>query len=168
MTESRWIRKWEARGSKGATWTVSQDNEGNFGCSCPVWKFQRQECKHIQEIKGLLEYQKTHGLADTGTEKPKYVLAMVGKPTFNEEKNELLIPLVRFGDMHMEATICHHMLKRGYTMHEIRELRHNTPPGLNAGIIRQYMEVYGEAEYPMKEHQVDLEPAEDLPGPHGR
>lgn len=95
MAESRWVRKWEVQGSKGTTWTVSQDNEGNFGCSCPVWKFRRHECKHIQEIKHQLQYQKAYGLSGTGKDKPRYVLGMVGKPTLREDTNELLIPLIQ-------------------------------------------------------------------------
>jgi len=50
-----WVKKWEVQGSK-SVWIVSQDDEGNYGCSCPVWKFKltegkRTECKHIKKIK---------------------------------------------------------------------------------------------------------------------
>ena len=47
-----WIAKWSVPGSKpGVNWTVAVDNKGEFGCSCPVWKFKRKECKHIIRIK---------------------------------------------------------------------------------------------------------------------
>jgi len=46
-----WITKWSVPGSKGKTWTVAINDSGEFGCSCPVWRFKRQECKHIRKIK---------------------------------------------------------------------------------------------------------------------
>jgi len=30
---------------------VAVDRDGIYGCSCPVWKFKKQECKHIRGIK---------------------------------------------------------------------------------------------------------------------
>ena len=154
LKRQRWVRSWEIQGSKGETWVVSQDREGNFGCSCPVWKFKRSECKHIQEIKGQLEYRKEMGPMGPVNGKPSYVLAMVGRPTLKAETNELLVPLVRIGDIHMEATICHNMLKHGYTMDEIRAIRNIRPDHLNAKKIREYIETYGEASY---ENNADIE-----------
>lgn len=46
-----WINKWQIPGSKGKTWTVAINDRDEFACSCPVWKFRRQECKHIRQIK---------------------------------------------------------------------------------------------------------------------
>jgi len=164
--KTQWVKKWEVQGSKGETWIVSQDREGNFGCSCPVWIYRRHECKHIQEVKGQLEYQRDNGgPMGPEREKPKYILAMVEKPIYNEAANELLIPLVKIGDIHMEATICHHMLKHGYTMDEIRQLRNIKPDHLNAQKIRQYIEAYGEAEYPPRVTHVESEAKEpEMPG----
>jgi hypothetical protein len=51
---TRWVKKWEIQGSKGDIYTVAQDADGNFGCSCPVWKFKREECKHIKQVKDML------------------------------------------------------------------------------------------------------------------
>ena len=167
-SRSKWVKKWEVNGSNDEIWVVSQDREGNFGCSCPVWKFKRHECKHIQEIKGQLAYQRDRGgPMGLNRDKPKYILAMIGKPTFKPATNELLIPLVKIGDLHMEATICHNMLKYGYTMDEIRQIRNIKPDHLNAQKIREYIETYGEAEYPVRKAESD-EPEGQVPSPTGR
>ncbi len=80
--------------------------------------------------------------------KPEYHLANVRKPQFDEKNNRLLIPLVAIPDAHMmEATICYHMLKHGYSMSEIRELRH-LPANWTMQAINAYVEEHGEAEYP--------------------
>ena len=47
---SVWVEKWEVDGSNGKTWVVAKDTDGNYGCSCPVWKFKREECKHIRKV----------------------------------------------------------------------------------------------------------------------
>jgi len=50
-----WVKKWEIEGSNGHIWIVAVDKDGNYGCSCPVWKFKRQECHHIIQIKSNQE-----------------------------------------------------------------------------------------------------------------
>lgn len=51
-TKDRWVKRWEVPKSSGdGNWIVAIDKDGNYGCSCPVWKFKRQECHHILEIK---------------------------------------------------------------------------------------------------------------------
>jgi len=30
---------------------VSETEEGEWQCSCPQWKFRRQECKHIRKVR---------------------------------------------------------------------------------------------------------------------
>jgi hypothetical protein len=48
----KWIKRWEVPSSRStAHWIVAIDADGNYGCSCPVWKFKREECKHIIKIK---------------------------------------------------------------------------------------------------------------------
>lgn len=37
-------------GSKGAVYTVANDN-GSWTCTCPASRWQRGECKHIQQLK---------------------------------------------------------------------------------------------------------------------
>ena len=79
---------------------------------------------------------------------PKYVLAKVLKPTFKEKENELLVPLVELPDLRMmEATICFHLIKHGYTMKQIRLLR-RLPSSWTKKAIEAHIERHGEAEYP--------------------
>jgi len=137
---SRWIKKWNVEGSNGKTWIVSVDKDNEYGCSCPIWKFKRQECHHIKQIK--------NGGGEL-IEKPEYVLATVLKPTYDKENNRLLIPLIGLPDAHlMEATICYYLLKYGYSMSEIRELRNHLPQGWSAKAIINHVETHGEAKYP--------------------
>ena len=52
-----------------------------------------------------------------------------------------------FGALERAATICFHMLKHGYTMGEIREIR-NIPSSWTAKAIIDHVNYHGEAEYP--------------------
>jgi hypothetical protein len=47
----KWIRRWQVTGNSGNLWIVAIDRDGNYGCSCPVWKFHRKECHHIRWVK---------------------------------------------------------------------------------------------------------------------
>lgn len=48
---SKWLYHWQIESSSSdKVWTVAADEDGQFGCDCPVWKFKRQECKHIQHV----------------------------------------------------------------------------------------------------------------------
>lgn len=40
------------------SYIVGIDGKGQWGCSCPQWKFHtpRHDCKHIDEVKGELRY----------------------------------------------------------------------------------------------------------------
>lgn len=47
-----WIRKWSVPRSDGSgTWTVARRKDGSYGCSCPRWRFKREQCKHIAEVQ---------------------------------------------------------------------------------------------------------------------
>jgi len=59
---TKWVKKWQVRGRSGAIWIVAQDVNGNFGCSCPRWKFHREQCHHIDEIIESLD----RGIKTTG------------------------------------------------------------------------------------------------------
>lgn len=139
----RWVKRWEVPKSSGdGNWIVAIDKDGNYGCSCPVWKFRRQECHHIKLIK------MGGGTEANLPEKPEYILASVLKPIFKPESNQLWVPLVAIPDAHMmEATICFYMLKHGYSMGEIREMR-RIPREWTAKAIYGHIEAHGEAEYP--------------------
>ena len=49
-----WVEKWYVIGSTGNEYTVSKSDHGEFGCSCPAWKFNRKHCKHIAQIQQRL------------------------------------------------------------------------------------------------------------------
>ena len=138
---SKWVQKWAVPSSSSdKEYVVAVDKDGNYGCSCPVWKFRRQECHHIQAVKG--------GDGEAVKEKPQYILAVVDKPIYDEKENKLYIPLVGIPDaLMMEATICFYLLKHGYSMGEIREIR-RIPPSWTVRAIKAHIERHGEAEYP--------------------
>lgn len=139
----KWLKRWKVNGSNGNVWTVAIDVNGQYGCSCPVWKFKREECHHIAMVKA------GGGTTDSPKPKPEYVLAAVRKPVLKADSNELLIPLVAIGDpLMMEATICYYLLMNGYSMSEIRELRCHIPSSWSAKAIRAHIATHGEAEYP--------------------
>ena len=141
--KDRWLKRWEVPRSSGdGNWIVAIDKDGNYGCSCPVWKFKRQECHHIKLVK------QGNGVLVQKDQRPRYVLARVNKPILKTETNELLVPLVGIPDVHMmEATICWYLLRYGYSMGEVREIRH-IPREWTARAIIAYVEHHGEAEYP--------------------
>jgi hypothetical protein len=142
-TSKGWSKKWEVPGSNGKTWTVAVRESGEYGCSCPVWKFRRQECHHIKLVK------QGGGAPLERMARPQYVLAKVNKPTYKPPTNELYIPLIEPGDpLLMEATICFYLLKYGYSMGEIREIRRHIPSSWTVRAIIAHVETHGEAEYP--------------------
>lgn len=137
----KWVKRWNVQGSEGHVWRVAQDKDGNFGCSCPRWKFKRETCHHIQQVKSGFCNNKS-----ANPQRPTYILAKVFKPKV--ENSNLLIPLVAIPDTKMmEATICFYLLNNGYSMSEIRELR-NIPRDWTAKAIFAHIANYGEAEYP--------------------
>jgi len=142
IKKDRWIKRWEVQGTTQA-WIVALDKNGNWGCSCPVWKYRRQECHHIKFIK------MNGGKKIKKEERPEYVLAKVLKPTYDKGKNRLYIPLIGIPDAHlMEATICYYLLKYGYSMGEIRKMRKHLPKSWTAKAIIEHVEENGKAEYP--------------------
>jgi hypothetical protein len=65
-----WIRKWEVESATDSSrsYTVSQSDTGEFGCSCPAWIYRRDECSHIRRVKNhlLIRRVKNHLLMGTG------------------------------------------------------------------------------------------------------
>jgi hypothetical protein len=62
---SRWVRKWEVESeSSEKIYVVAQNDMGEYGCSCPAWKFQRGEnnkpCKHILRIMKQITPRSLH------------------------------------------------------------------------------------------------------------
>lgn len=47
-----WIKKWQVDSdSSSSIYVVSVTANGEYGCSCPRWKFKREDCKHIQQVQ---------------------------------------------------------------------------------------------------------------------
>jgi len=115
---SKWINTWLIDGSKGKTWKVSIDKDGNYGCSCPVWKFKRIQCHHIEAVRKGASKLRT---------------AMVGKPEivdsgnsvlicYDPDTNKLYIPQrLWLTPMEQVIKIAKLMLEHGFTMEEFRE-----------------------------------------------
>lgn len=58
MGKNPWAQTWDVTGSSGDTYRVGQRASGEFGCSCPGWKFKKApkpDCKHIRAIKEALK-----------------------------------------------------------------------------------------------------------------
>lgn len=48
----KWVKRWNIPKSTGeGFWTVAVTADGEWGCSCPQWKFKRIECKHIHQVR---------------------------------------------------------------------------------------------------------------------
>ena len=139
----KWIKRWKIPKSNGnGFWTIAIDKNGNYGCSCPVWIYRRLECHHIIQVK------RNGGQEIELRPKPKYVLAMVNKPIYKEETNELLIPLIKIPDAEMmEATVCYYLFKHGYSWKEVKEIRGHIPNDWTKTAIINHVEKYGEVCY---------------------
>ena len=148
---TKWINKWTVTSrSSDRQYTVSRGDDGLWGCSCPAWKFARggrKDCKHILEIKAELAVGPT---VINGGERPEYTLAMVETPKVVDGK--LLVPLLRMGptSAHMEATIVAAMLKSGFGMDEIREIR-NLTRSWTRGNVLALVNSMGPCAYPVEE-----------------
>lgn len=52
----RWKERWSVDSDDmEKEYTVARDAAGCFGCSCPRYKFKREQCKHIQTVIEWLE-----------------------------------------------------------------------------------------------------------------
>jgi len=45
----QWTERHEVMGNSGY-YVVSLHHTGYWACSCPRWKFKREQCKHIEEV----------------------------------------------------------------------------------------------------------------------
>lgn len=55
---ARWVRGWDVESdSSDSVYRVSISDQEEWGCSCPVWKFRRQVCKHILKIQSEINWQ---------------------------------------------------------------------------------------------------------------
>jgi len=51
-----WVERWSvpSKSNPNQVYIVARNAHGEFACSCPVWKFRRQTCKHIQQVQNQL------------------------------------------------------------------------------------------------------------------
>lgn len=50
-TSGPWVARYSVPRSNGAgAWTVARDAKGAWGCSCPRWRYKREQCKHIGAV----------------------------------------------------------------------------------------------------------------------
>ena len=142
----KWIKKWKvpSNSNPNKIYTVSQADDGTYGCSCPHWCFRRQECSHIAYIKITQPEPNSEP-----KKRPEIVPANVLKPTYNENENILMMPLIPLDprSTHITATICFVALKYGYSITELRE-RYGLPQSWTKKAIIRYIEEHGECELP--------------------
>jgi hypothetical protein len=81
--------------------------------------------------------------------RPEIRPAKVRKPTYNENDNTLMVPLIPLNALgtHVTATICYVAMKYGYTITELRE-RYHLPATWTKKAILRYIEKYGLYEFP--------------------
>lgn len=71
----QWVERFKVQGTSGKTYTVARNKEGEFGCDCPSWKFQkkvngkRKDCQHILAKK--MELMQKTGLKPSNLPNPK-------------------------------------------------------------------------------------------------
>lgn len=142
----KWVKKWTvpSNSNPDKSYVVSQAEDGTWGCSCPHWKFRRQECSHIAHIQATKP-------DPNGEVKPKPTIipAKVFKPTYKPESNELWMPLIPLNpnSVNVTATICYVAMKYGYSITELRD-RYHLPSSWTKETILNHIEKYGEYELP--------------------
>lgn len=146
MKKDKWIKRWPVRNSKNTgNWIVAIDADGNYGCSCPVWKFKRQECKHIRFIK---EHPELKSDTPTQIKHPDLIPANVLRPEFDKDKNVIHYPLVAFGgSVWMEVTICWFLMEHGFSWGEVKQARRHIPNSWTKSAVYAHIEENGLAEY---------------------
>jgi hypothetical protein len=78
-----WIEKWNVpSSSSNRTYVVSVADNGEWGCSCPSWKFHRRICKHIQHI--------TESLHRTHKKNQENLILKTLKPFPKKEESEFI------------------------------------------------------------------------------
>ena len=54
-----WVRRFEvaSHSNPDKSYVVALNTKDEWGCSCPVWKFRRLQCKHINEVLQVTRFQ---------------------------------------------------------------------------------------------------------------
>lgn len=131
----KWVKTWEVPSSDGEkTYKVSVDEHGNYGCSCPVWKFRRQQCKHIEYV---LDGHANETLDSVYRTEP------VNKPYFTMRKAKNLITTSYWAltDSQLQNAI---VMLRDYVrfIETHGEDKHSFESLLNGGYFKQLIDPY--------------------------
>src|SRR5262249_26041244 len=117
---AKWQQSFEVPStSGGGTYVVSLDKTGNWGCSCPHWRFSRAICKHIRSVQAQV--------AETRPQFERLVptCRAANVPEVTKERDDLLlIPLLPLNDEHFLATVVVDLLMHGIPFFEIRQRYH--------------------------------------------
>jgi hypothetical protein len=134
MSISKWVKKWNIEGSNGNIWTVAIDNDGNYGCSCPVWKFKRIECHHIEQVRTAGEKELISKAAMPGN---------VGEVMI--KRDVVLYPLVPMPPpVDLVATIIYDMQRAGVKPDKIKDYKNKMFRGsVSLRSIREHVERHG-------------------------
>jgi hypothetical protein len=90
------------------------DEKGEYACSCPVWKFRRRECKHIDLVRA--------GVCGNGDSYRQAVPGNVGEVTIDGER--VLYPLVPFNRaIDLRATIVYDMVRANVSPDQVRDYK---------------------------------------------
>ena len=117
MKADKWVKRWKVNGSNGNDWTVAIDKDGNYGCSCPVWKFKREECHHILQVKENSGQEENIKYRNAGP-------GNVGEVTIKED--DVLYPLVPFGgnfSTDLAATIIFDLQRANVNPQQIKDYK---------------------------------------------
>lgn len=141
---SKWVTTYQLIGSNNEKYTVSIDADGNYGCSCPAWKFKKQECKHIIKIKENLQlYARRPG------EKGLPALpGNVGEVTVCADK--ILYPLVPVGwyyTSHLIATIIYDINRAGADSEYVMAYKDRMLSHISMGAVDRYIRQNGRLIY---------------------
>ena len=144
---SHWVKSWMVTSSTGIRkYKVSYGDDHSWGCSCPVWKFRREECRHIKEI--IAQVGRMPSISESPYQKPMYVLCdSTSVPMYDEQTNELRIPKgypkTQDAQERFEVNVCSIMIDNGFSIREVRSIR-----GLDASWttkeIERKFKLYGE------------------------
>jgi len=138
-----WVERYEVPGSNGAVWTVGIDKDGNYGCSCPVWKFKRQVCKHIRFVQD-------NRIARGEDDLPHYPMqpGNVGEVTI--KNGVVLYPLVPLGwnyTAHLICTIIYDLIRAKADAREIVNYKNRMAKAASISEINSYIENHGRLVY---------------------
>jgi hypothetical protein len=141
----KWVKKWRVPRSKGdGTWVVSRADDESWGCSCPRWKFHREQCHHILAVQQNPDAYD----ADHPKELPEIIPGNVEACTVIDGR--CLHPLIPIPDNGTLATIVYDLLKMGYSFGRIKTRFEMIPRQWTAKAVLAHVEAYGRVLSPTK------------------